>query len=223
VAFQSWNRRPNENRPELVLDLDGTISDPALGIARSINYALCGFGFDPIAEDSVSRYIGPGIDNAFRTLIPAGAEDRVAALVDKFRERYADVGYSENVLYPGIPEAIRHLVSEGVTLGVCTTKRVDFAERILRHFGLRDCFQFVSGGDVGIEKHQQLRALLMDDIISAHASMIGDRAIDVLAAHANGLRSVGVLWGHGTEAELIEAEAQVLLSRPRQLMELAHG
>ncbi|HET6630571.1 MAG TPA: HAD hydrolase-like protein [Woeseiaceae bacterium] len=207
----------------LVLDLDGTISDPALGIARSINYALCAFGFDPIPESSVSEYIGPGIDNAFRRLVPAAAEDEVPRLVGKFRERYADVGYSENVLYPGIPEALRHLVNEGVMLGVCTTKRVDFAERILQLFGLRDCFQFVSGGDVGVEKHQQLRALIIEDVIPVRAAMIGDRAIDIVAAHANGLRSVGVLWGHGTEAELIEAEAQVLLSRPRQLMELAQG
>ncbi len=206
----------------LVFDLDGTISDPALGVARSINYALREFGLDPIPEDSVSDYIGPGIDNAFRRLVPPETEGRVPELVAKFRERYADVGYAENVLYPEIPEALQYLLNEGMTLGVCTTKRVDFAERILRHFELRDCFQFVSGGDVGIAKHQQLETLLLDGVITASASMIGDRVFDVLAAHANGMRSVGVLWGHGTEAELVEADAQVLLSQPRELMELAH-
>lgn len=209
------------NRHDLVFDLDGTISNPALGIARSINYALSAFDYAPIAEDSVSEYIGPGIDNAFRKLVPAAGDDRVAQLVAKFRKRYGDVGYSENVLYPGIAEALGDLLGRGIRLGLCTTKRADFAERILRHFELRDCFRFVSGGDVGIDKHQQLRKLLLDGSISPRASMIGDRASDITAAHANGLYSVGVLWGHGTEAEFIEAEAQLLLSRPHQITELA--
>lgn len=214
---------PGAKRQELVFDLDGTISDPALGIARSINYALTAFDQAPIAEDSVSQYIGPGIDDAFRRLVPAAGDRRIAQLVAKFRERYAELGYSENVLYPGISEALSYLVKRGVTLGVCTTKRADFAERILQHFGLRECFRFVSGGDVGVEKRQQLRALLLDESISPSASMIGDRAVDIIAAHANGLYSVGVLWGHGTEAELIGADAQRLLSRPHQVMELADG
>lgn len=211
------------NRRHLVFDLDGTISDPALGIARSVNYALTAFGFDPIPENSVSMYIGPPIDDTFRRLTPSADEECVVQLVSKFRERYSDVGYSENVLYPGIPEALSYLVRKGSSLGICTTKRVDFAERILQHFAIRDFFQFVNGGDVGIEKHQQLEYLLAEDIIDLNAAMIGDRSVDIGAAHANGLRSVGVLWGHGTEAELIEAEAQLLLSYPSQLMELANA
>jgi len=140
------------NCRQLVFDLDGTISDPALGIARSVNYALRAFGLDLIPEDIVSDYIGPPIDVTFRRLAPSAEEDCIVQLVSKFRERYSDVGYSENVLYPGIPEALSYLVGRGSLLGICTTKRVDFAERILKQFAIRDLFRFVNGGDVGIEK-----------------------------------------------------------------------
>lgn len=210
------------NRGYLVFDLDGTISDPALGIARSLNYALRELGLDPIPEKSVSKYIGPPIDDTFRRLTASAEEECLVQLVSKFRERYSDVGYSENALYPGIPEALSYLVGQGRSLGICTTKRVDFAERILEHFEIREFFQFVNGGDVGIKKHQQLKGLLAERIVDVNAAMIGDRSVDIGAAHANGLRSVGVLWGHGTEAELIEAEAQLLLSYPSQLMELVN-
>ena len=209
------------NRRHLVFDLDGTVSDPAIGIARSLNYALTAFGLEPIPENSVSRYIGPPIDDAFRRIAPSAEDECVVQLVSKFRERYSDIGYSENVLYPGIPEALSYLVGNGCSLGICTTKRVDFAERILKYFGIHELFRFVNGGDVGVQKHQQLKCLLAEGIIDLDAAMIGDRSVDIGAAHANGLRSVGVLWGHGTEAELIEAEAQLLLSSPSQLKELA--
>jgi phosphoglycolate phosphatase len=211
------------NQRHLVFDLDGTISNPALGIARSINYSLSAFGREPISEVDVSTFIGPPIDDIFRRLTHSAEESYIVQLVSKFRERYADVGYSENVLYPGIPEAIRYLVGKGFQLGVCTTKRVDFAERILKLFDIRDCFQFVSGGDIGIHKHEQLEYLVTNKVIGVEAAMIGDRAVDIMAAHANGLRSVGVLWGHGTEFELLKAEAQLLLSHPDQLMELANA
>jgi phosphoglycolate phosphatase len=98
---------------------------------------------------------------------------------------------------------------------------VDFAERILDHFGIRRHFAFVSGGDIGIPKAGQLAALLRDGAIDGGATMIGDRAVDVLAAKANGLRSVGVLWGHGGAAELRAAGADMLLESPVELPGLA--
>jgi phosphoglycolate phosphatase len=47
--------------PHLIFDLDGTISDPAIGIARSINYALSSFGYPALPEKSISHYIGPPV------------------------------------------------------------------------------------------------------------------------------------------------------------------
>lgn len=90
-------------------------------------------------------------------------------------------------------------------MGVCTSKRTDFAEKILEMFGLWDCFSFVSGGDVGIRKADQLGGLLRDGLIDRTAVMIGDRAVDILASRDNGLFSAGVLWGYGSRDELESA------------------
>jgi len=89
----------------LVFDLDGTISDPVVGIGRSINHALAHFGHSTIPDSEVSRYIGPPLDWAFKTITGSSSPEHLAALVAKYRERYADVGYSENTLYPCVPQA----------------------------------------------------------------------------------------------------------------------
>ena len=203
-----------------ILDLDGTISDPAVGILRSINYSLASFGYAKVSATEVAAYIGPPIEHTFQDLTKTESAEHTLALVAKYRERYADIGYSENTLYPGVAEAIEDLTGRGVRLGVCTTKRVDFAERILTMFGLRRYFEFVSGGDVGVSKRSQLSELLADDLVGSTSVMVGDRAVDILAAKANSLRSVGVLWGYGSESELIDAGADTVLSEPRQLSEL---
>lgn len=206
----------------LVFDLDGTISDPAVGIGRSINYALQFYGYPAIAEEQVSSLIGPPLDQAFESITGNTSPTDLAALVAKYRERYSEVGYSENVLYSGVPEALEVLASAGVSSGLCTSKRVDFAERILKMFGLRRYFKFLSGGDIGVRKSEQLAVLLSDRTISPGAIMIGDRAVDIEAAKLNGLGSVGVLWGHGSAHELKKASPTMLLEFPHQLVELRH-
>ena len=205
----------------LILDLDGTISDPSVGIFRSINYALEGFGYPPICESRISAYIGPPIDLTFRSLTQTTSEEHIHALVGRFRERYADIGYSENALYPGVADALQTLAQAGARLGLCTSKRVDFAERILSMFGLRPHFDLVSGGDVGISKASQLADLLREGLVGAGSTMIGDRAVDVQAGKASGLYCIGVLWGHGSESELVDAGADRIFTHPLQLGSLA--
>jgi len=206
----------------LIFDLDGTLSDPAEGIGHSLNYALSAFGYAPIELEDVSPFIGPPLDQTFRRLTGATSAAVVNGLVSKYRERYADIGYAENRLYPGIPEALEALTAQGRLLGVCTSKRVDFAETILAMFGLRERFAFVSGGDVGVHKADQLGTLIATGTVGAASTMIGDRSVDVLAAKQHGLRSVGVLWGHGSRDELEQAGPSLILSAVSELHALGH-
>lgn len=204
----------------LVFDLDGTISDPVVGIGRSINYALEAFGYSAIPEDDMSRFVGPPLEDTFTQRAPGVSHEAVVGMIAKYRERYGEVGFRENVLYPGVPEALARLSSTGATMGVCTTKKAEFAERILTMFGLRGHFSFVSGGDIGVRKPHQLRHLLDTGAVAHDAVMIGDRATDISAARATGLGAVAVLWGHGSREELIDARPDRVLGEPSELSTL---
>ena len=144
-------------------------------------------------------------------------------MVSKYRERYADVGYSENVPYPGVPEVLRALDAADIPLALCTSKRADFADGILSLFAIRQYFRFISGGDIGVRKVDQLASLLSDGVIAKSSTMIGDRAVDILAAKENGLNSVAVLWGYGSLEELRGVAPGALLEFPRELLALANA
>jgi len=201
----------------LLFDLDGTISDPLVGIARSLNHALTHFGHVPLDLSAVATYIGPPLDQAFRTITGTTSQHHLEALVGKYRERYAEVGYAENALYPGVADALGRLAATGIPLAVCTSKREDFAVRILEMFGLVDHFRFVSGGDIGIEKWQQIGGLLEQGAVSKTTVMIGDRSVDLVAAHRNGLHAAGVLWGYGSRHELEAEQPRYLFGSPGEL------
>jgi phosphoglycolate phosphatase len=110
-------------------------------------------------------------------------------------------------------------------LGVCTSKRVDAAEKILDLFGLSAYFSFVSGGEIGRHKWQQLQELLANGVITQSAVMVGDRSVDITAAHRNGLQAAGVLWGHGSREELEGERPRYLFASPEELLHLVrdHG
>lgn len=206
--------------PCLVFDLDGTLSDPSVGIRESINYALAAGGHPLIGAEAIAACIGPPLDDVFAHLVADADAAQIAGLVSKYREHYGAKGYAQNVLYAGVTEAIAHLRAAGCRLGVCTSKHPTFANQVLQLFELSRAFEFVSGGGSGVTKTMQLKALLDNGTLGADAVMIGDRSVDVSAAKANGLRSVGVLWGHGSFDELQAAQPDLLLTQPDQLRAL---
>jgi len=201
----------------LVLDLDGTISDPSLGIIRCFNHALQSHGYPTVTDSVIAQEIGPPLDETFLKLAPGIDAADVDPLVSTYRERYSEIGYSENTVYPDIPLTLAQLRSGGLNLGVCTSKRRDFAEKILSLFGLLEYFSFVNGGDIGVKKSSQLAGLIISDAIDDQAVMVGDRAVDIKSAQKNGLRSIGVLWGFGDYAELSEASPTCILEKPEEL------
>jgi phosphoglycolate phosphatase len=209
-----------QNVSTVIFDLDGTISDPSPGIGRCLNYALQAHGFPEVSVEQVAAAIGLQLDEAFCRFCPDVDQATLSGLVTKYRGRYAEVGYSENTIYPGVPESLKELSAGGVSMGVCTSKRRDFAEKILAMFGMLTHFRFVDGGDIGIEKREQLAGLLQSTAIDRAAVMIGDRAVDISSAKANGLRSAGVLWGFGDLPELQGAGADVILRGTNELAQL---
>jgi phosphoglycolate phosphatase len=204
----------------LIFDLDGTISDPFEGISKSVNYALESMALNPADPESIRPMIGPPLTEIFEHLAGDVSADQMQLLVDKYRERYASIGYTENVIYARIPEVIETLSASGYVLGICTSKRADYASDIVDMFGLAAHFSFIDGGDVGVHKADQLGRLVASGIDSTSAVMIGDRHLDIGAAKKNGLTSVGVSWGFGDAHELTAAAPDHLLHTPDELLEL---
>jgi phosphoglycolate phosphatase len=149
-------------------------------------------------------------------LLPDADEEEILRIISTYRERFSDVGFSENTIYSGIIEALEFFKTSNVRMGVCTSKRVDFAERILSLFDISDYFDFVSGGDIGITKAMQLSQLLENKSIDSDAVMVGDRAIDITSARANNLQGIGVLWGFGSYEELSGAKPSAILKSTKE-------
>lgn len=204
----------------LVFDLDGTLCDPWQGFVNAMDYALTRHHYPSLDREQARQLIGPPLEYSFRLLTGSSDRQQISALLASYREYYAETGYLENTLYEGIAGLLAELVARDTTLAVCTSKRTDFAEAILRRFELLDFFSFVCGGDSGLEKWQELAELVTSGRVPAEAIMIGDRSYDLVAARHSSLHSAGVLWGYGSREELLAHQPTFVFDNPGQILGL---
>jgi len=101
----------------LIFDLDGTLSDPKLGVVRCMNYALTSFDYPPRAEAEIAQYIGPPLEETIQRLTDSNDDQHIDELVAKYRERYFEVGYKENELYADIAEMLSALSNHNFRMG----------------------------------------------------------------------------------------------------------
>lgn len=203
----------------IIFDLDGTISDPAEGITRSINYALEKLGVEIRPEKDLLKYIGPPLKVTFGELAGIDQEEQFARAVELYRERYIKKGFSENRMYDGMEDVLQKLAQEGNQMCIATTKRVDMAFQVLDYFDIRHYFKKVLGCDIHRQKADLLSEILADpETGSGPAVMIGDRDTDFIAASRAGIPSIAVRWGYGNTEEFSLA-AQVA-DKPSDLPEM---
>ncbi|MBT8107780.1 MAG: HAD hydrolase-like protein [Gammaproteobacteria bacterium] len=201
----------------IYFDLDGTLTDPYEGISKCILYALDKLGFPHPDADYLHSCIGPPLWDTFPEMV--GAELTRQA-VDLYRERFVDVGWRENTLYEGIPEALEAIAAAGHTLFVATAKPHMHAARIINHFGLGDLIDNVYGSELDgtrATKGDLLRFAIERNPGGASHTMIGDRKHDLIGATANDMTPIGVTWGYGTVEELSAAGAAAIVTEPQEL------
>ncbi|WP_019319723.1 HAD family hydrolase, partial [Streptococcus mutans] len=190
----------------ILFDLDGTLTNPALGITNSLAYALEKFNIEVTDKKELYRFIGPPLQDSFENFYHFSKEDSLKA-VDFYRDYFRHKGLYENEVYQGIPDLLERLKAQGKKLLVATSKPERFARQILKHFELFDYFDLVAGASMDgsrrlkgdVIAHALTSAQIADP---SSAIMIGDRKHDIIGAKENNLDAIGVLYGFGNREEL---------------------
>lgn len=205
----------------VLFDLDGTLTDPGLGITNCVAYALEKFDIHPTSREELYPYIGPPLTWSFQEYHGLTADQAEQALL-YYRERFSVKGLFENEVYAGIPALLEWLCRAGATLIVATSKPEKYTNEILEHFDLAKYFSFVAGNTLDEKRPTKESVIqhILDTypaITADNAVMVGDRKFDMQGAAAFGIPAVGVLFGYGSREELTAAGATALAENPAQL------
>lgn len=212
------------NKNYILFDLDGTITDSAEGIINCVKYALSSLNVTRYNEKSLNQFIGPPLIDAFQNVTNLSFDDAKIA-VEKYRERYKDIGIFENRVYEGIEEVLKTLKDNNKTLIIATSKPHVFAKRIIEYFKLDKYFMGIVGAEFNGNlnyKHEVIAEALKRYKIQDKSKtiMIGDRLHDIEGAKINGIESIGVLYGFAEENELQDAGATYIAQTPNDILKI---
>ncbi len=209
----------------VLFDLDGTIIDSGKSIIAATEYALDKMS-KPVPELSVLRkFIGPPLIESFMRYTGMTHAEAERAMAE-YRYYYNDMGgIFDCDVYDGVEEMLKELLAEGKTLAVATTKPITPSNRILEHFGLAEYFTFVAGDtdECTRSAKSDVIAYCLESLGSPNIEevlMVGDREYDIIGANQNGMDSVGVLYGFGSEEELRSAGAGYIAESPKDVVNI---
>lgn len=208
----------------IFFDLDGTLTEPSLGILNSIRYALDKLGAPIPDEKLLLEFIGPPLEESFMHYCRLSAEESKKAIA-YYREYFSVEGLFENQPYEGISQVLSKLKEDGKQLIVATSKPEIFARQILEHFDLDPYFNLIAGANLEGTRSKKADVIAyaldqLDDIHHQTCIMIGDRKHDIIGATANKMDSIGVLYGFGDQMELETAGATYIIEEPLQLLSI---
>lgn len=208
----------------ILFDLDGTLTDPGVGITKSVQYALKKFKIEVSDLTSLYCFIGPPLIDSFMKYYQFSKEDAKLA-VQYYREYFSVHGIFENELYEHIVDMLSELKEKGKTIILATSKPEVFAKQILDYFHLTPYFTFVAGStlqNTRTKKAEVIQYALDSCKITEKEKvlMVGDREQDVIGATTCGIDSVGVLYGYGNRTELEAVNATYIVDSVDGLRDL---
>lgn len=205
----------------IFFDLDGTLTDPYEGITNCVKYALESFGIYENDAAKLKRFIGPPLVYSFCEYYGCD-EEKSLQMVEKYRERFADVGIFENRVYDGVDVMLQTLVDSGHILALATSKPKVFADRIMVKYRLRPYFKLICGSELDGTRNDKQEvieyALNQLDCPRTRVIMVGDRKYDIIGAKKCGIASCGVRFGYAEQEELENAGADFIADTVEDLL-----
>ncbi|OOZ87728.1 phosphoglycolate phosphatase [Bacillus cereus] len=181
-------------------------------------------GIEELHISELDSFIGPPIQQSFVERYNMN-EGEVERAVFYFREYLKQSGLFENNVYEGILNLLQQLKNSGNRLFIATSKPTIFAEQVIEHFQLTNYFEDIIGSNLDgtrIKKEEIIAHILQtnEELNKEEIVMIGDRKHDIIGANQNGIASIGVLYGYGSETELTEMGATHIANDVKELHHL---
>jgi phosphoglycolate phosphatase len=209
----------------IIFDLDGTLLDTLEDIADSANEALMSLGFDPHPLDEYRFFVGNGVENLVKMMLPKDTQQQtVDQVIAVFQQAYNRNYANKCQPYPGIMSLIDELIQRGYKLGVCSNKPDAFTQVMVDLYFKNVDFVAVSGErkDLPRKPNAAMVNYILDKMKLGvdECLFIGDSDVDVKTANNAGCKSVGVEWGFRPIQELIDADVTYTVSHPKEIMDL---
>lgn len=209
-----------------IFDLDGTLLNTIGSLVFVVNVMLKHFGYPPIAEAQVKRFVGDGYKKLVERSLKFSGDEALIHYEEALKV-YMEV-FGANALYEvkpyhGIVELLAYLKAQGIKMAVLSNKpNAQTIENIETIFG-KGYFDFVAGERPGVPRKPDpagvVQILEMFGERAEHCLYFGDTSTDMQTGLGAGVTTVGVTWGFREREELASFNPQYIIDSPEEVLE----
>ena len=208
----------------VIFDIDGTLIDSVALHAEAWQEALRHFGHDlPLGR--IRSQIGKGGDLLLLELLPKDEVERRGQEIEKYRLDLFRRAYLHRVKpLPKVRELFERIKADGRRIALASSAKAEELANYKRIAGIEDLLDAETSSDDAerSKPHPDIFQAALDrlgGIDPAEVIAVGDTPYDAEAAGKAGLRTVGLLSGGWSEAELLEAGCVAIYRDPAHLLE----
>jgi phosphoglycolate phosphatase len=193
----------------VIFDIDGTLYPGARATIAAVKQALDELGLPQPDDAEITFLVGKPVGEMHAWLhsrFRGNSANRLAVLVDRYELEFVSTVAKP---YPGIVDALAETRRFAREMAICTNGPEPYVERVLNAHGLRRFFDHVRFHHTADDTKTRMVREILERSVARPAVVVGDRVDDVQAAHASGLKAVGVAYGYGSAKELSAADVTV--------------
>ncbi|NLJ82153.1 MAG: HAD family hydrolase [Bacteroidales bacterium] len=212
-------------KPKLIIfDLDGTLLNTLEDLADSGNYILSKYGFNQHSLDDYRYFVGNGIYKLVERILPENKREKtfVEEVRSEFMSYYDQHKADKTAPYQGIIELLEELQQRGIQMAIASNKAQEAMDPLVEFYFPTVTFAAVFGQRTGIPTKPNpdivFDILNKTNISKSDTLYVGDTAVDMQTAKSAGVKSVGVLWGFRPKEELVQAQAELIIEKPEELL-----
>lgn len=208
----------------VIFDLDGTLLDTIADLADASNATLRKYNFPEHDERAYNYFVGDGLRTLMERAVPAGTSvEMVDACCATFNEIYDGLWHNKTQPYNGIQDMLNVLSKHGVCPAILSNKPHLFTKACVGHFFPEGLFALVFGQrDEVAKKPDPAGALEIAEKLGVQRDecvYVGDTSVDMRTGKGAGMFTIGVSWGFRPVEELREHGADLIVSKPAEIVD----
>lgn len=207
----------------VIFDLDGTLLNTISDLGRACNYALEKMNFATHPIQAYAYMVGNGVRNLMKKAQQDADEETIDKLLEYFKEYYNEHCLDTTKPYPGIIELLKTLEEKGVAIAVASNKYQEATDKIIS--GALPEFKFVAVEGQREGRHRKPDPSILFSILEKYpvskseVIYVGDSGVDIECAKRACVESIGVSWGFRSVGELKRANADFIVTQPREILD----
>jgi phosphoglycolate phosphatase len=204
-------------------DLDGTLVDTALDIAKAVNHVLISLKAKPLGISKIKKYVGHGLNDLLKKCLDTQDEQIIKKAASLFADYYSSHLTDHSVLYPNVKDTLEYFRNR--KQAVFTNKPNPFSSDLIKRLGVEGYFFDVIACGTEYPKKPDPKAAIValesQGFGPSDALLVGDSLVDMETGRNANIETVIVAQGFCDKKELAKANPDIMVDNFSDFLTIA--